>query len=83
MVVLSVGTVDKAKGPECFWLSIRERPGGGVPPSRKPSFPKAYHLERQKEIEDARNGIPKTEKPPEPPTKAGQPPPAGDPMKKD
>lgn len=83
VVVLSVGTVDKEKGPECFWLSIRERPGGVVPPSRKPSFPKAYHLEQQKEIEDSRNGIPKKEKPPEPSTKAGEPPPAGDPKKKD
>ncbi len=84
VVVLSVGTVDKDKGPECFWLRIRERPGGVVPASRKPSFPKAYHLEQQKEIEDARNGIPPKVKPLEPPPpKAGEPPPAGDPKKKD
>lgn len=69
IVVLRVGTVDKEKGPECFTVTIRERPGGVVPASRKPSYPKPYHVERQNAIDDARNGITRPEKQPDPPPK--------------
>lgn len=50
-VVLAVGTVDKNKGEECFFLSIRWRAGGKIPPSRKPSEPNPYHERRQREVE--------------------------------
>lgn len=51
-----VGTVDKEKGDECFCLSIRERPGGVIPPSRKPEDEKPYHKQRQRELDYAAKG---------------------------
>jgi len=55
-VLVSYGTVDKEKGPECFYVSIQERPGGVVPPSRKPSDTKPYHLDREYELFYERKG---------------------------
>lgn len=46
-VMLAVGTVDKTKGVECFFLSIRWRPNAKVPASRNPSEPNPYHKRRQ------------------------------------
>lgn len=57
VVVVAYGTVDKVKGPECFYLCIRERPGGVVPPSRKPSDTRPYHLEREYELFFERQGL--------------------------
>ncbi len=48
--MLAVGTVDEKIGDECFYLKIRERPGGFVPASRKPSDTKPYHLTREYEL---------------------------------
>jgi hypothetical protein len=50
-VVLGVGVEDKMKGSECLYLTIRRRPGGVIPPSRKPDLPKPYHEERQRAVE--------------------------------
>jgi hypothetical protein len=50
-VLMGVGTVDKKRGEECFYVSIRRRPGGEVPESRKPSKVNPYHLSRQREVE--------------------------------
>jgi hypothetical protein len=56
VVLISVGTVDNVKGPECYYVRIRERPGGVVPPSRKPSDTKPYHLQREYELSYERKG---------------------------
>ena len=56
VVMVAYGTVDKEKGPECFYIKIRERPGGAVPCSRKPSDTKPYHLEREYELFYERRG---------------------------
>ena len=58
MVIVGVGTVDKDKGAECFYVSIRKRPGGVVPASRKPREVNPYHLDRQAEIDHAEKGTP-------------------------
>jgi hypothetical protein len=50
-VVLGVGTADKEKGEECFYLSIRRRPDGVIPASRKPTVGNPYHTRRQREVE--------------------------------
>lgn len=55
-VMVAYGTVDKEKGPECFYLKIRRRPGGVIPASRKPSEGKEYHVRRQKEVEYEEKG---------------------------
>ena len=57
VVILGVGTVDQDKGAECFYVRIHERPGGAVPPSRKPSDTKPYHLEREYELYYKRQGL--------------------------
>lgn len=49
-VVVAVGTADKEKGPECFYVTIRRRPDGVIPPSRKPSL-SPYHKERQRQLD--------------------------------
>jgi hypothetical protein len=51
VVVLSVCTVDQEKGPECYWVSIRWRPGGVIPPCCVPSKYDPYHERRQREVE--------------------------------
>jgi hypothetical protein len=43
-VRLTVGTVDKDVGMECFCITIRKRPGGEVPPSRKPEGDEPWHV---------------------------------------
>ena len=63
-VRLGVGTADKdkEKGEECFYLSIRKRPGGEVPASRKPCDFDPYHLYRQRQNEyDERGEYPPEE----------------------
>lgn len=50
-VMVGYGVVDKEKGPECFYVSIRQRPGDVVPPSRKPSKTNPYHLSRQRTLD--------------------------------
>lgn len=49
-VMLGVGTVDKEKGAECFYVSITKRSGDVVPPSRKLSS-KPYHLSQQRRLD--------------------------------
>jgi len=72
-----------------FYVCIRKRPGGVVPPSRKPSTPFSYHQDRQAEIDHEEKGIPLPERlgpkgrdPGDPPPKKSVIPPAGDPPKK-
>jgi hypothetical protein len=61
-VRLWVGTADKEKGEECFYLSILKRPGEKVPASRKPSDCGPYHLYRQRQNEyDERGEYPPEE----------------------
>ena len=62
-VVLGVGTVEKEVGEECFYLTIRKRPGGVIPASRKPREHKPYHLERQAEIDRGEVKIKKPDPP--------------------
>ncbi|MEO2090891.1 MAG: hypothetical protein ABGY75_15535 [Gemmataceae bacterium] len=57
LVILRVGKVDKVKGAECFHIRIHERPGGVVPPSRKPSDTNPYHLQREYELFWERQGL--------------------------
>jgi len=57
-VMLGVGTVDKEKGEECFYVRIRKRPGGVIPPSRKPSERLPYHRDTQAEIDHFEKGTP-------------------------
>lgn len=64
-VLIGVGTVDKGVGDECFYISIRKRPGGTIPPSRKPSTSKPYHEEQQKRVDGVPEPI-KRDPPPEP-----------------
>lgn len=73
VVRLGIGTADPAVGTECFYLSIRERPEGVVPASRKPNWPNPYHVEQQKKLDDAKNGIVRPEKQPDPQPKAKPP----------
>ena len=56
VVTLGVGTVDKYVGVECLYVTIRERPGGVMPPSRKPSDTKPYHIQREYELYYERKG---------------------------
>jgi hypothetical protein len=57
-VLLGVGTVDKENGTQCFYVSIRKRPDGKIPPSRKPNDLKPYHLTRQRELDHEARGEP-------------------------
>lgn len=50
-IVFGAGTADKVKGEECFYFSIRRRPDGVIPSSRKPSEPNPYHKRRQREVD--------------------------------
>ena len=53
-VILGVGkadAADKTRGQECFYMTIRRRPGGEIPPSRKPSKTHPYHVSRQREVD--------------------------------
>ena len=83
-VGLCVGTVDQDRGEECFYIRIRKRPDGRVPPPRKLTSVRLYHLDRQAEIDHAEKGTPLPEhlRPKPNPPKAPKPaPPPADPKK--
>lgn len=80
-VLLGFGTVDKEKGEECFYVRIRKRPGGVIPPSRKPSELLPYHRDTQAEIDHFEKGTPLPEHLQPKTTPTGRPlPPSGPPL---
>jgi hypothetical protein len=90
VVVLGVGIPEQGADTQCFYISIRKRPEGVVPPSRKPSSYPAYHDNQQAEIDHEEKGTPLPEHLREKVPGPGEPPfkkktivsPAGDPPKK-
>jgi hypothetical protein len=53
VVYIIYGTADQEKGLECFTMSILERPGGTIPPSRKlsPCRSHQWHIVRQAQLD--------------------------------
>ncbi|MCU0702916.1 MAG: hypothetical protein MUF18_02880 [Fimbriiglobus sp.] len=50
VVIVGVGIPEMGADTHCFFVSIRERPGGKVPASRKPSEYNLYHIDQEKEL---------------------------------
>lgn len=85
IVRIRSGTVDPEKGEELFWVSIRKRPGGRVPPTRKITRSCFYHLDQQAKIDHEEKGTPLPERLrprplylPTPEPKAAPPPPGNE-----
>lgn len=58
VVIVGVGVVDKKRGEECFYVSIRKRPGKEVPASRKVSEAAPHHKIQQARNEYEEKGTP-------------------------
>lgn len=55
--VVRIGVLTESEKMYCAEICIRERPGGNIPASQRPTENKPYHLKRQAQLDEEQKGV--------------------------